>query len=146
MRNPTPEEIAVAGKVLQAIKLIDPGFYNADLAMADGWARVLFPSDYTLDEMLDGVTDFYRHEEKGRRCMPANVLAGARRARDAKQATPEGRAEIEARREARRHELDRKIRAGKHKALEATKQRGRELPETALKLQQRLKEATKRVQ
>ncbi|TRX42514.1 hypothetical protein [Corynebacterium guaraldiae] len=99
MRNPTPEEIAVAGKVLQAIKLIDPGFYNADLAMADGWARVLFPSDYTLDEMLDGVTDFYRHEEKGRRCMPANVLAGARRARDAKQATPEGRAEIEARRE-----------------------------------------------
>ena len=146
MRNPTPEEIAIAGKVLQAIKLIDPGFFNADLAMADGWARVLFPSDYTLDEMLDGVTDFYRHEEKGRRCMPANVLAGAKRAREAKRATPEGRAEVEARRQARREELDRKIQAGKHKALEATKQRGRELPETALKLQQRLKEATKRVQ
>lgn len=146
MRNPTPEEIAIAGKVLQAIKLIDPGFFNADLAMADGWARVLFPSDYTLDEMLDGVTDFYRHEEKGRRCMPANVLAGAKRAREAKRATPEGRVEVEARRQARREELDRKIQAGKHKALEATKQRGRELPETALKLQQRLKEATKRVQ
>lgn len=146
MRNPTPEEIAIAGKILQAIKLIDPGFFNADLAMADGWARVLFPSDYTLDEMLDGVTDFYRHEDKGRRCMPANVLAGAKRAREAKQATPAGKAEIEARREARRKELDRKIKAGKHKALQASQQRGRELPEAAIKLQQRLKEATKRVQ
>lgn len=111
--EPTDADIAVAGRVLRAIKQVDPYFVNANLDTARGWARILGPTDYSEQEMLAGVLDYYTHEANGRHCMPANVIAGAKRAREQLARTPEGRAALEQHRQRRRDELDARIEAAK---------------------------------
>lgn len=107
MKEPTDKQIAAAGLVLKAVKQIDPYFVNADTAMAKGWAMIFMRRGYTLEEMLEGVVDFYTHETSGRHCMPGNVLEGARRARARREATdPEYKARIEACREAKQEAWD----------------------------------------
>lgn len=110
MREPSDKQVAAAGLVLKAVKQIDPYFVNADTAMAKGWAMIFMRRGYTLEEMLEGVVDFYTHETSGRHCMPANVLKGAARARARREATdPEYKAKLEARREARQDAWDSKL-------------------------------------
>ena len=110
MKEPTDKQIAAAGLVLKAVKQIDPYFVNADTAMAKGWAMIFMRRSYTLEEMLEGVIDFYTHETNGRHCMPGNVLEGAKRARARREATdPEYKARVEARREARQDAWDAKL-------------------------------------
>lgn len=110
MRQPTEDDIANAGVVLKAVKQIDPYFINADMSIARGWAQVFVRHDYSLQEMLDGVVDFYTHETRGRHCMPANVIEGARRARERLAATDPGyRAALEERRAKRVEKRDKEI-------------------------------------
>lgn len=135
------DSIAVAGQVLKAIKQLDPGFYNADLDMARAWARILGPSDYTLNEMLAGVLEFYRTETRGRRCMPANVLECARIARERATRTPEGKRRLEARRQARRQALDERIAQAKAHELPAPAREHKPLPK---ELQEKLQQAAER--
>lgn len=130
--EPTEEDITTAGVVLKAIKQVDPYFVNATLDTARGWARILGPTDYTCEEMLAGVLDFYTHELNGRHCMPANVIAGAKRARANAARTQQGREAIERRRQQRRAEMDAKIAATKQQqALEQAKQRQTDPERTA---------------
>ena len=106
IRQPSDDDVAVAGTVLKAIKQIDPYFVNADTSLAKGWAMIFQSKTFTLEELLAGVIDFYTHETGGRHCMPANVLEGARRAREHRKATDsEYRQHLEQAREERTKRL-----------------------------------------
>ena len=106
IRQPNDDDVAVAGTVLKAIKQIDPYFVNADTSLAKGWAMIFQHKPYSLEELLAGVIDFYTHETGGRHCMPANVLEGARRAREHRKATDsEYRKHLEQAREERSNRL-----------------------------------------
>lgn len=109
MKQITDDQVAQAGVVLKAVKQIDASYFNATQDMARGWAQIFARHDFTTEELLGGVLNFYEHETKGRRIMPGNVLEGARQARDTRERTPEGKAEVQAQREARRIERDQKI-------------------------------------
>mgnify|MGYP001759410327 CR=1 FL=1 len=112
MNEPTPEDISRAGAVLKAVKQVDPYFVNADLAIARGWAMIFAKYDYTLEEMLEGVLDFYTHETKGAHCMPANVIQGAKRARERLASQDrQYKAQLEQRRNQRRDQRDAQLAA-----------------------------------
>lgn len=133
MINLTDEQVATAGLVLKAIKQIDPYFASADVKMARGWAQIFARTDYTAEELVDGVLEFYIHEANGRRCMPANVIDGARKSRErAARESAVKHQEIEARRAARQEQLDQRIKRGQQQALEAYENDGKPLSTAAL--------------
>lgn len=142
MKEPTDKQIATAGIVLKAVKQIDPYFVNADKAMARGWAMIFMRRTYTLEEMLEGVVDFYTHEQNGRHCMPGNVLEGAKRARARREATdPEYKAMIGKRREARQEAWDNQLAQQQKPAIEVTKDKPK--PSEWTQIVQRLSEGKK---
>lgn len=133
MHDLTEQQVATAGLVLKAIKQIDPYFATADMAMARGWAQIFARHDYTPEELLEGVVEFYTYEQDGKRCMPANVINGARNARErAARKSAAKHDEIQARRQARRDALDERIKKGQQQAIEAYRDSGKPLSTGAL--------------
>ena len=102
-------DVAAAGKVLKACKQIDPWFKNADMSNARGWAQLFVQFDFTLDELLGGVLEFYATAKSGEHAMPGQIIAGAKKTRAEKAASPDHKAEVEARRQAKREQVDARV-------------------------------------